>query len=117
MINKLKVKSKVKLIKDIKRFVEWEKIDKGNFEFQMLYGFRRDMQEELAREGYLFCTYVPFGDDWYGYFMRRLAERPQNINLIVKDKLYKEDNRLKKKPLIMTATTLLALVFLFRKKG
>ena len=50
----------------------------------MLYGFRTDMQQELAQEGYNFCAYVPFGNDWYGYFMRRLAERPQNLNLVVK---------------------------------
>src|SRR5699024_6758302 len=64
------------LINQIKQFVEEENIDKSNFEFQMLYGFRIDMQEQLAKDGYLFCTYIPFGDDWYGYFMRRLAERP-----------------------------------------
>src|SRR5690625_7810368 len=79
------------MIKELKQFVKEENIDKNNFEFQMLYGFRVDMQEALANEGYRFCTYLPFGDDWYGYFMRRLAERPQNINLIIKDKLYTKE--------------------------
>jgi len=58
----------------------------------MLYGFRREMQLELAKEGYNFCTYVPFGQDWYGYFMRRLAERPQNLELVVKQVFNKRTN-------------------------
>lgn len=108
-----------KLIAEIKRFVEEEGIDKSKFEFQMLYGFRTEMQEELANEGYLFCTYIPFGDDWYGYFMRRLAERPQNMNLIVKDKLYTEDNQLKKTPLVIAGATAAAasLFILCRNKN
>ncbi|PFP31210.1 proline dehydrogenase, partial [Bacillus sp. AFS073361] len=61
-------------------------------EFQMLYGFRKDMQLQLAKEGYNFCTYVPFGNDWYGYFMRRLAERPQNLNLVAKQVFNKKTN-------------------------
>lgn len=92
------------IINEVKRFVETENIDKSTFEFQMLYGFRVDMQEALAEEGYLFCTYVPFGHDWYGYFMRRLAERPQNMNLMIKDQLFTKDNKLKTTPkLIATA--------------
>src|SRR5699024_4651939 len=92
------------IINEVKRFVETENIDKSTFEFQMLYGFRVDMQESLAEEGYLFCTYVPFGHDWYGYFMRRLAERPQNMNLMIKDQLFTKDNKLKTTPkLIATA--------------
>ena len=50
------------------------------------------MQIELAKEGYQFCTYVPFGTDWYGYFMRRLAERPQNISLVTKQVFTKKTN-------------------------
>src|SRR5699024_1901085 len=73
-----------KLINEIKQFIKEENIDKDLFEFQMLYGFRTEMHEGLANEGYHFCTYIPFGDEWYGYFMRRLAERPQNINLVLK---------------------------------
>ena len=54
-------------------------LPKNGVEFQMLYGIRRDLQEELAREGYPVRVYVPFGTHWYPYFMRRLAERPANI--------------------------------------
>lgn len=80
------------IIAYIKRFVEDHNISRDKFEFQMLYGFRQDMQYELAREGYNFCTYVPFGDSWYGYFMRRLAERPQNLNLVTKQVFNKKTN-------------------------
>lgn len=76
----------------VKDFVKKNNIDKDKFEFQMLYGFRKDMQLQLAREGYNFCTYVPFGNDWYGYFMRRLAERPQNLNLVAKQVFNKKTN-------------------------
>jgi proline dehydrogenase len=51
----------------------------GEYEFQMLYGIRTDAQRELARAGERVRVYVPFGTDWYGYFMRRLAERPANV--------------------------------------
>ncbi len=54
-------------------------LPKNGLEFQMLYGIRRDLQEELAKEGYPVRVYVPFGTHWYPYFMRRLAERPANI--------------------------------------
>src|SRR5690625_1228154 len=73
-----------RVINHVKQFVEQHNIPRDKFEFQMLYGFRENMQLELAKEGYNFCTYVPFGSDWYGYFMRRLAERPENINLMLK---------------------------------
>ena len=59
-------------------------ISKDEFEFQMLYGFRKDYQQDLVARGYNMCVYVPYGTDWYAYFMRRLAERPQNLNLVVK---------------------------------
>lgn len=58
-------------------------LPKDGLEFQMLYGIRRDLQEELAREGYPVRVYVPFGSHWYPYFMRRLAERPANIWFLV----------------------------------
>jgi proline dehydrogenase len=58
----------------------WERgIAKESFEFQMLYGVRRDLQTRLREEGYNVRVYVPFGDSWYPYLMRRLAERPANI--------------------------------------
>jgi proline dehydrogenase len=50
----------------------------------MLYGFRTEMQEQIAKEGYTMRVYVPFGEDWYSYFMRRLAERPQNVSFALK---------------------------------
>lgn len=79
------------LIAHIKQFVANHNIPNDQFEFQMLYGFRTEMQKELAKD-YNFCTYVPFGKDWYGYFMRRLAERPQNINLVTKQVFNKKTN-------------------------
>ena len=80
------------VIDHVKKFVEEHQISNDKYEFQMLYGFRKDMQVELAKQGYNFCTYVPFGDDWYAYFMRRLAERPQNLNLIFKQVFNKRTN-------------------------
>lgn len=80
------------IINHVIEFVKENNIPLKKFEFQMLYGFRKDMQLNLARQGYNFCTYVPFGDDWYGYFMRRLAERPQNLNLVVKQVFNKRTN-------------------------
>ncbi|MEH7747083.1 proline dehydrogenase family protein [Neobacillus drentensis] len=81
-----------RIINHVKEFVKKHDIPNDKFEFQMLYGFRKDMQLELASEGYNFCTYVPFGNDWYGYFMRRLAERPQNLNLVAKQVFNKKTN-------------------------
>ena len=80
------------VINHVKQFVKEHNIPNEKFEFQMLYGFRREMQLELAKEGYNFCTYVPFGKDWYGYFMRRLAERPQNMALVTKQVFNKKTN-------------------------
>ncbi|KAB2331998.1 proline dehydrogenase family protein [Bacillus mesophilum] len=81
-----------RVINHVKQFVKEHQISNDKFEFQMLYGFRKEMQLELASEGYNFCTYVPFGHDWYGYFMRRLAERPQNLNLVAKQVFTKKTN-------------------------
>ncbi|HEV7844049.1 MAG TPA: proline dehydrogenase family protein, partial [Pyrinomonadaceae bacterium] len=68
-------------------FAQREGIGKDAFEFQMLYGVRRDLQEKLAREGYNMRVYVPYGKHWYPYFMRRLAERPANIWFVMKNML------------------------------
>ena len=57
------------------------------FEFQMLYGIRRDLQESLVQDGYTMRVYVPFGTQWYPYFMRRLAERPANVWFILHNAL------------------------------
>lgn len=81
-----------KIINHVKEFVKKNNIPRDKYEFQMLYGFRKDLQLQLASECYNFCTYVPFGQDWYGYFMRRLAERPQNLNLVVKQVFNKKTN-------------------------
>ncbi|QVY62409.1 proline dehydrogenase family protein [Cytobacillus gottheilii] len=81
-----------RVINHVKQFVKEHQISNDKFEFQMLYGFRKEMQLDLASEGYNFCTYVPFGHDWYGYFMRRLAERPQNLNLVAKQVFTKKTN-------------------------
>jgi len=68
-------------------FVQKEGIAKDAFEFQMLYGIRRDLQEQLARDGWGMRVYVPYGKHWYPYFMRRLAERPANIWFVMKNVL------------------------------
>lgn len=80
------------IINHVKDFVKRNNIPNEQYEFQMLYGFRKELQLKLASEGYNFCTYVPFGNDWYGYFMRRLAERPQNLNLVAKQVFNKRTN-------------------------
>jgi proline dehydrogenase len=70
------------IIDETKRFVKEKGIAPERFEFQMLYGVRRDMQDQLVREGYGMRVYVPFGTQWYPYLMRRLAERPANLAFI-----------------------------------
>ena len=67
------------IIKEAKRFAKSNNIPPDRFEFQMLYGVRRDLQDRLVREGYRMRVYVPFGTQWYPYLMRRLAERPANV--------------------------------------
>ena len=71
------------LLARARRFVRQRGIPPERFEFQMLYGVRRDLQERLVREGYRLRVYVPFGTQWYPYFMRRLAERPANLAFIL----------------------------------
>jgi proline dehydrogenase len=73
------------MIRATKDFARAERIDPASFEFQMLYGIRRDLQRKLVEEGYRMRVYVPFGDEWYPYFMRRLAERPANILFLAKN--------------------------------
>ncbi len=72
------------IIAQARHFVESNNFDKASFEFQMLYGIRRDLQEKLVKEGYRMRVYIPFGPEWYPYFMRRLAERPANAIFIAK---------------------------------
>ena len=68
-----------------KQFVAKNGIGRDKFEFQMLYGIRTDLQEQLIREGYRLRVYVPFGRDWFPYFMRRLAERPANLAFFLRN--------------------------------
>lgn len=77
------------IIEYTKRLVKEYNIPNSQFEFQMLYGIRPERQEQLAREGYTMRVYVPYGTDWYGYFMRRLAERPANVAFVLKGVLRK----------------------------
>jgi proline dehydrogenase len=70
-----------------KEYVRARNIDRHRFEFQMLYGVRRDLQRALVAEGYNVRVYVPFGAEWYPYFMRRLAERPANVLFLAKNML------------------------------
>lgn len=73
------------IIAFVKDYVQKKGIDKSQaFEFQMLYGIRRDLQESLLKEGYNVRVYLPYGDQWYPYFTRRLAERPANVFFILK---------------------------------
>ena len=67
------------MINEAKRWAKEKNITPDRFEFQMLYGVRRDLQEALVREGYRMRVYVPYGTQWYPYLMRRLAERPANV--------------------------------------
>jgi proline dehydrogenase len=78
-----------RIIAQTKDFATREKIDRNSFEFQMLYGIRRDLQEALVKDGWRMRVYVPFGTEWYPYFMRRLAERPANALFIAKNMLRK----------------------------
>lgn len=106
------------IINHVKQFVKDNHIEKEQYEFQMLYGFRSELAEEIAKEGYNFCIYVPFGDDWFSYFMRRLAERPQNLVLAYKE--FTSPQMLKKLGLILGGTlavvSSIVALFKFSKK-
>ena len=73
------------MINETIRYARDEGIGKDAFEFQMLYGIRRDLQEKLGSDGYNMRVYVPYGKHWYPYFMRRLAERPANVWFVMKN--------------------------------
>jgi proline dehydrogenase len=73
------------MIEATKQFVKQEGITTDQFEFQMLYGIRRDLQEQLIREGYRVRIYVPYGVEWYSYLMRRMAERPANLMFVLRN--------------------------------
>jgi proline dehydrogenase len=75
------------IINETKAFATRENIPRDSFEFQMLHGIRRDLQQSLVRDGWRMRVYIPFGTEWYPYFMRRLAERPANVFFIVRNML------------------------------
>jgi proline dehydrogenase len=75
------------MISATKKFCAERQIGKEHFEFQMLYGVRRDLQQSLVRDGYNVRIYIPFGHQWFPYFMRRLAERPANVIFIIRNLL------------------------------
>ena len=75
------------IIQQAQAFAIREKISRDSFEFQMLYGIRRDLQRKLARDGWRVRIYIPFGSEWYPYFMRRLGERPANVLFIARNLL------------------------------
>ncbi len=75
------------IIHQAQAFATSEKLSRDSFEFQMLYGIRRDLQRRLVREGWRLRIYIPFGTEWYPYFMRRLGERPANVLFIARNLL------------------------------
>jgi proline dehydrogenase len=75
------------IINETVRFARAERIPPAAFEFQMLYGIRRDLQQKLVKDGWGMRVYIPFGTEWYPYLMRRLAERPANALFIAKNLL------------------------------
>jgi len=72
------------ILDETRRYAATNGIGKERFEFQMLYGVRRDLQSSLLGEGYNVRLYVPFGREWFPYFMRRLGERPANVTFVLK---------------------------------
>jgi proline dehydrogenase len=74
-----------RIINEAKAFATREKLSPDSFEFQMLHGIRRDLQQQLVKQGWRMRVYIPFGTEWYPYFMRRLAERPANVFFIAKN--------------------------------
>jgi proline dehydrogenase len=74
-----------RMIDATREFAAKQNIAKDGFEFQMLYGIRADLQRELLREGYVMRVYIPYGRDWFPYFMRRLAERPANLFFLARN--------------------------------
>ncbi|MGB8917999.1 MAG: proline dehydrogenase family protein [Candidatus Sulfotelmatobacter sp.] len=75
------------IIHQAQAFATSEKLSRDSFEFQMLYGIRRDLQRKLVRDGWRLRIYIPFGTEWYPYFMRRLGERPANVLFIARNLL------------------------------
>jgi proline dehydrogenase len=80
------------MIQATKDFVREQNIGRDKFEFQMLYGIRTDLQKKLVRDGYLLRIYIPYGTDWFPYFMRRLAERPANLMFFLRSFVPRSSN-------------------------
>jgi proline dehydrogenase len=78
-----------RMIDATRQYADTQGLARDRFEFQMLYGIRRDLQRQLVAQGYRFRVYVPFGKAWYPYFMRRLAERPANVLFLLRNLLRK----------------------------
>jgi len=76
-----------KIIQEAIEYVRGQGIRQDSFEFQMLYGIRRDLQRKLIDSGFRLRLYVPYGTEWYPYFMRRLAERPANLWFVLRNLL------------------------------
>ncbi len=79
-------------------FVREQDIKRDRFEFQMLYGIRTDLQQKLVRDGYRVRVYIPFGVDWFPYFMRRLAERPANVTFFLRNLLPRSSKKTTARP-------------------
>jgi proline dehydrogenase len=73
------------IVRQAFQYAQARGIGPERFEFQMLYGIRRDLQREIVQSGYRLRLYVPYGDAWYPYFMRRLAERPANVLFLLRN--------------------------------
>jgi proline dehydrogenase len=74
-----------RMIAETIRWAASKQISKDDFEFQMLYGVRTDLQRRLVKDGYRLRVYIPYGNDWFPYFMRRLAERPANLGFLIRN--------------------------------
>ena len=74
-----------RLVSEALAYAKEKGIQAARFEFEMLYGIRRDLQKRVIKEGYRLRLYVPYGAAWYPYFMRRLAERPANVLFLAKN--------------------------------
>ena len=72
------------LVEEVRAWAEAEGIPRAHYEFQFLYGIRRELKRDLARRGYTVRDYLPYGEDWYPYFSRRLAERPENLLFVLR---------------------------------
>jgi proline dehydrogenase len=79
-------------------FVREQNIKRDRFEFQMLYGIRTDLQQKLVRDGFRVRVYIPFGVDWFPYFMRRLAERPANVTFFLRNLLPRSSPKASARP-------------------